>query len=129
MNLYAEITLKYQGREYKFNTISNNGIEYIKLSDFLNPTNIKPVYNRAIHKISFSTQKNTFILSPISDGVYAGGEVKIFNNPMIVKKGIFYVSKPTVTYIAPYLSYTSEKTIIFIDIIISTFNKIIKVQV
>ncbi|MCX6112720.1 MAG: hypothetical protein NTY22_05495, partial [Proteobacteria bacterium] len=113
-SLCAEITLKYQGREYKFNTISENGVEYMKFSDFLSPAKIKPIYNRSIHKISFNTAKNTFILSPISNGIYAGGEVKILDNPLIVKKGVFYISRPAVSHMAPFLSYEFVKIIVFI---------------
>lgn len=115
INLFAEITLKYKDGEYKFNTITDNGLEYVKLSDFLVPVKIKPIYNRSIHKISFSTEKNTFVLSPISNGVYAGGDVQLFTKPTIVKKGIIYISKPCLMYIAPFMSYRITKTIIFID--------------
>ena len=114
-SLCAEITLKYQEREYKFNTIYENNTEYMKFSEFLSPAKIKPIYNRPIHKISFSTTKNTFILSPISNGIYAGGEVKLLDKPLIVKKGVFYISRQAVSYMVPFLSYDIVSPIIFID--------------
>jgi N-acetylmuramoyl-L-alanine amidase len=117
-DLCAEITLKYQGSEYKFNTVGSGGLEYVKLTDLLSPfssPSMKPVYNRSVHKISFGTDKTTFILSPISNAVYAGGETKVLTDPVIMKKGVFYVSRPAVAFMAPSLSYEVSRPVVFID--------------
>ncbi len=39
----------------------------------------------------------------------------MFNDPLIVKKGVFYISRPAANFIGPYLSYEIVKPVIFID--------------
>ena len=110
-----EITLKHSGREYNFKTYNYGGVNYIKLSDFLLPSKIESLYNRTLHKLTLSTDKNTFIMSPVSNSVYAGGKVKDLVSPLIVKKGAFYISNPAVSFISPFLSY-ELKTGVSIDL-------------
>ncbi len=111
----AELYVEKDGSTLKFKTIEQDKKEYIGLSVFLAPLPIQPVYNRALHKISFTFSKNVFSLSPVSNAIAVNGAVQLFETPVIVKKGVVYVSKEVAVFLSPYLSYSIVKKLIVID--------------
>lgn len=92
-----------------------DGASYVKLSPFLEPAGVKVVYNRALHKLSFSYNDTFIVLYPLSDGVAINGKVEFFNKPLIINKGVAYISKPLAVFLAPKLSYELIKRLIVID--------------
>jgi len=68
-----------------------------------------------LHKISFTLNKNVFSLSPVSNAVAINGAVQLFVTPVIVERGVVYISKELAVYISPYLSYSVVKKLIVID--------------
>ena len=91
-----------------------DGIEYIKLNDYLAPAGVKPVYNRILHKLSFK-DKSVVLLSPISDAVCVKGKTELFSRPLIYTGETFYISRQAAIYAAPALAYKVSKPVIIID--------------
>ncbi|HOW16503.1 MAG TPA: N-acetylmuramoyl-L-alanine amidase, partial [bacterium] len=114
--IYAgEFVFEHNGKNIKMPSIQINDNEYVKLSSFLEPLSIKPVYNRVLHKISFNNSKDIFILSPISDAVAIDGNVLMFEKPLVVNKGVIYVSRAAAISLATKLPYTIKKRTVMID--------------
>ncbi len=115
-NIYAgEFVFDHNGKNIKLPSTQINDNEYIRLSSFLEPLSIKPVYNRVLHKISFKNSKDIFILSPISDAVAINGDVLMFEKPLVVHKGVSYLSRPAAISFATKLSYSVKKRTVMID--------------
>ena len=91
------------------------GIEYVKLKDYLAPSGVKPVYNRVLHKLSFKKDNSVVILSPVSDAVCVKGKTELFKKPLIYTDGTFYISRQASIYAASALSYKVNKPVIIID--------------
>ena len=111
----SELRLEKDNATIKFETIEQNKSEYIKLNDLLKPLSVKSYYNRPLHKISFTFNKNIFSLSPVSNAVAVNGAVQFFDKPVLVKKGVVYVSKEALVYMSTFLSYNFIKKLVVID--------------
>ena len=114
-SLRASVVYKYNDEDYELTEYNFNGARYVALTKALAATKIKPTYNRVLHKISFNFNNNIFIMSPVSNAVSVNGDVEIFQKPVLVNKGIIYVSKQAFIFMVPELSYSVIKPVIIVD--------------
>jgi len=107
-------SFEFNNKAHGITGVNFDGIEYVKLNEYLAPSGVKPVYNRLLHKLSF-TNKYVVLLSPVSDAVCMKGKIELFKKPLRYTEGTFYISRQAAVYIAEALSYKVDRPVIIID--------------